>query len=169
MTQITKQHPKPTLRVKRFAEFMQKHPIGILSSVTPDGDPHGVAIYYTFDNNFHIYFLSRERTRKCENISRNNHVMLSAVDPKTQTSLQISATCSQVTDPKQIKQLLDEIINISMKTSGGKLPPVSKITTGSLVAIKLIPVQMRMATYANSTNDNEVSPFESIESFDLVN
>ncbi len=167
MTQKAQQRPKHTLRMQRFAEFMREHPLGILSSVSPAGDPHGVAIYYTFDNNFHVYFLTRDKTRKCENISRNNRVMLSAVDPKTQTSLQITATCSQITDAHKIKQLLEEIIKISLKTSGTQLTLVNKITVGSLVAIELMPVQMRIATYAKS-NSPEVSLFESIESFELV-
>lgn len=167
MLKISQSRPEPTLRKQRFAEFMRNYPVGILSSVSPDGDPHGVVIYYTFDEDFNVYFLTRDGTRKCENIARNNHVMLTAVDAKTQTSLQITATCKPVTDARKIKQLLEEIIGISLKTSGGRMPPVSKIKVDSLIAIKLIPVQMRMASYVNS-NDPEINPFESIESFDLV-
>src|SRR5690242_6657904 len=96
-------HPAPTTprhaeRPRRIFNFLRANPIGVLSTVDSTGGPHGVVIYYIIRDDFSIDFLTRERTRKYDNLRHNNHAMLTVFEPRTQTTAQIVGTASEITD-----------------------------------------------------------------------
>jgi len=44
--------------------FLQSNQAGVLSTVSPEGKPHGSVIYYVADDAFNIYFLTKINSRK---------------------------------------------------------------------------------------------------------
>lgn len=168
LTKPGRQIPPPlTDRQRRIFSFLQLNPIGVLSSVTPDGNPHGAAIYFSVDKRFNVFFITKNGTRKHDNLQHNDHVMLTVFEPITQTTAQITGTATALTEPAAIAAVAGEVLEVSLKTSSAGPPPIAKLQAGSYVAYTITPVQIRMATYGDPGRGNYSDLFESIESFEL--
>jgi hypothetical protein len=154
-------------RNKRIFNFLHDNPVGVLSSVTRDGNPHGAVIYFKTEEDFTISLLIKSLTRKYDNITHNNHVMLTVYEPKTQTTVQVTGVAHERKDTHANNDLAVAIIKASLKMSGTDILPVAKLRAGQYVVLAIVPVQIRMAVYARSGSGGYEDMFESIESFDL--
>ena len=164
---IHKDELKFSDRKQRIYDFLRANPVGVLSSVTPNGNPHGTVIYYTVDKAFAVAFLTKTRTRKFDNLKHNDHVMLTVFDSQAQTTAQISGDAVEIRDSYEINVVAGAILGASLKTSEAGVPPITKLEAGRYVAFKLAPVQIRMAVYARPDPGDYSDLFESIESFEL--
>lgn len=164
-------HRKPPLqlsaRQRRIYEFLKTNPVGVLSTITADGSPHGVAIYFSIDEHFTVSFLTRRGTRKYDNIAHNNLVMLTVYCRETQTTAQISGRATEVRSDMQLNRIAAATLGTSLATSKNGLPPISKLQAGEYAAFSIKPIQIRMATYARPAPGDYADLFESVESFEL--
>lgn len=132
---------------ERIFQFISKHPTGVLTTVDPDGNPHGSVIYYTTDEDKYVLFITKERTKKHDNLSHHNHAMLVVYDQESQAVLQISGIAEVVTDSSDSQVDFAAVMMSSMEASGYPFSPISKIAAGAYVVYKLKPTQIRMTTY----------------------
>jgi len=165
--QRPKAQPQLSARQRRIYEFLKSNPVGVLSSVTASGGPHGVALYFGIDEHFMISFLTRRGTRKYDNIAHNNSVMLTVYCRETQTTAQISGRASEVRSDEQLIRIAAATLGTSLATSKNGLPPISKLQAGEYAAFTIKPTQIRIATYARPEPGNYADLFESVESFEL--
>ncbi len=154
-------------RKQRIHDFLSQTAVGVLSTVNPDGEPHGVVIYFNINADFGITFLTRSDTRKYDNLKHHNHLMLTVFDVVTQTTAQITGRAVEITDSYEINQVAASMLAISLKISEPGLPPISKLESGDYVAFTIQPVQIRMAVYARPDPSEYTELFESIESFEF--
>lgn len=152
---------------QRILRFLEDMPVGVLSTVSPDGDPHGVVIYFVVDGDFNVYFLTRDETRKYDNLKHHNHAMLTVFDPATHTIAQIIGRAKEIEDSYQINKIANKMVQANFKVSEVDMPPITKLDAGECVAFKIEPVQIRMAVYARPESGSYNELFESIESFNL--
>lgn len=154
-------------RRQRIYDFLHANPIGVLSTVSPDGEPHGVVVYFAVNEQFSLSFLTRSETRKFDNLAHNNHVMLTVCEPQSQAVVQVTGRAYEVTNSRVKDRIAGKILAIGRRVSGNGMPPISKLEAGEFVAFRIIPVQIRMAIYARPDSGEYQDLFESIESFDL--
>lgn len=154
-------------RKRRFYNFLRENPIGVLSTVTPDCEPHGVVVYFSVDRQFRVSILTRSETKKYDNLKHNNHAMLTVFEPSTQSVAQLTGRATELYDGSAIASVAGNIAAISQRTSDAGLPPVSKLNAGEFAVIQIEPVQLRLAVYARPDFGGYQELFESIESFDL--
>lgn len=154
-------------RKQRMYDFLTANPIGVLSTVTPDGEPHGVVVYFTIDKQFKVSFLTRAETRKYDNLKHNNHVMLTVFEPRNQAVVQLTGKATELTSSLAINAVAGCIAGISKRSSDAGLPPIVKLKAGEFVAFRIDPVLVRMAVYARPGPGEYQDLFESVESFDL--
>jgi len=170
---IAQKHSKPANqpdfsdRKQRFYDFLTANRIGVLSTVTPDGDPHGVVIYFDIDHNFAASFITRNGTKKYDNLRHNNHVMLTVFEPKKQAVVHIAGTATEITDIYELKEIAAATLAISLSTSETGQPPITKLEAGEFVGFKIAPKYIRMAVYARPQSGQPADLFESLESFEL--
>ena len=162
-----KPHHQLTERQRRIHDFLSSNPVGVLSSVTPDNNPHGVVIYFSLDHDFNIFFVTKSYTHKYDNLKHHDHVMLTVFEPVSQTTAQVIGNASEITDPTTLNGIAAAILGSSLKTSIAGLPPISKLEAGPYVAFQIKPVQIRMAVYARPDPGDYSHLFESLESFEL--
>lgn len=153
-------------RERRIYDFLKANPAGVLSTVDPDGDPHGTVIYFDVNRSFCVYFLTKTDTRKYDDIKRYNHVMLTVFEPKYQSVAQVTGIATEITDSTEINRIAGAAQSASLKTSRSGLPPISKLPAGEYSAFAIKPVQIRMAVYFKPGLNHPSGIFESIESFD---
>ncbi len=149
---LAKSHKKQTAfsseRNQRIYSFLKSHPVGTLASVDPNGDPHAVVIYYAVDENFDFVFMTKRDTKKHDNLQHNNHVMLVAYEPLSQTTVQITGTAKEIDDNVKAQEAFSGMLDASRQTSEAGIPPLSKLYAGYYVAYRLKPAQIRMAVFS---------------------
>lgn len=132
---------------ERIYAFIMNHPIAVLATVDPNNNPHGSVIYYTNDENHNILFITKERTKKHDNLSHNTHAMLVVYDQEDEAVLQISGVAEVVPEGYDSQIDFAAVLSSSMQTSGYPFSPISKLAAGAYVVYKLTPVQMRLTMY----------------------
>ncbi|TAH33844.1 pyridoxamine 5'-phosphate oxidase family protein [Candidatus Saccharibacteria bacterium] len=154
-------------RQKRILGFLQEQHIGVLSTVTPDGNPHGAVVYYTIDDTFDIHILTKTGTRKYDNMVHNSHVTLTVCRSETQTTAQVTGIAAERSGRNDINQVASDIATKTRHNADDGLPPIMKLQAGTFTTFRIKPVQIRMAIYARPVPGNYDEIFDSIESFDL--
>lgn len=148
-------------------DFLHQNRAGVLTSVDPNGDPHGSVIYFTVNQQFEVRFLTKSRTKKYENIKHNNRVMLVVFEPQSQTVAQVLGKAYEIEDSNELNSVAAAISITSIRTSDGGIPPISKLKSGEYRGFRIEPVQVRYASYAKTGSGDYQSIFESIESFSI--
>lgn len=156
-----------TERQKRIHTFLSHQHIGVLSTVTPDHDPHGSVVYYIVDRHFNVLFLTKQGTRKCDNMRHNSHAMLTVFDPHSQTIVQVLGRATEQSGTQKINTVANTVFHELMEQHESMLPPIMKLQAGAFTAFKLEPVQIRMAVFSQPDPGDYDSLFDSIESFEL--
>ena len=154
-------------REQRMYSFLRTNSVGVLSTVDPDGNPHGAVIYYTVDKNFIVAFLTKTETRKYDNLKHNSHVMVTIFNARSQATVQIVGTASEVEDHGEINRIATAVQTASIAKNGIGLLPISKLEAGGYTAFKIVPIQVRMAVFSQSDSGEYEDIFESVESFEL--
>lgn len=144
-------------RQKRIFTFLRENPIGVLSTITPDGNPHGAVVYFRVDKDFTVSILTKTDTRKYDNLVHNDHAMLTVFEAATQATVQITGRAEELLDSYEVNGIAGTILGISMSTSDSGVPPISKLDAGEYTAFRIRPVQVRMAVYARPDSGGMVS------------
>lgn len=147
---------------KDALDFLQNHKVGVLATVSPDGDPYAAAIYFTVDPSFEVVFLTKTRTKKADNLEHNSRAMLVVYDPASQTTVQLTGLVSKVDGILETNQVFTDIINISLDTSGESVPPIAKLDEGDYVAYRLKPNEIRMAVFSQDKSGDYKDLFKTI-------
>lgn len=154
-------------RQQRIYNFLHEHHVGVLSTVTPDNNPHGVVVYYTVGENFVISILTKKGTRKYENLAHNNHAMLTVFDTASQTTVQVTGIARERSGRTNIDEVAGEVLGVASETGHAGLAPIVKLQAGTFTTLRIAPVQIRMAIYARPDPGDYDQLFDSIESFDF--
>jgi nitroimidazol reductase NimA-like FMN-containing flavoprotein (pyridoxamine 5'-phosphate oxidase superfamily) len=154
-------------RQRRIHDFLSGNRTGVLAMVDPDGEPHGVVVYYAVGDKFAISFLTKTHTKKYDNLIRNSHVMLVVFEPSGQKVAQITGKATEIKDNYEVNAVAADIFKTSLNTSESGMPPLVKLDAGAYTAFRITPGQIRMATFANPDSGDYENVFESIESFNL--
>jgi general stress protein 26 len=157
-----------SIRQQKIYDFLASHHVGVLSTVSPNDDPHGTVIYYGLSDKFTTCFLTESGTQKYDNIAHNDHVMLTIFGSATQTVAQIIGQAAEVTRPYEIHSIAMTIWENCIDAPSDETLPITKLQAGSYVAFKIVPVQIRMAEYSQEKYGDYTDLFDSIESFDFT-
>lgn len=153
-------------RRQRIYDFLSAHPVGLLSSVSPAGEPHGVVIYFAVNEQLDLLFLTRTRTRKYDNIMHNPQVVLTVFDPRSQTIAQAVGVAEQLHDTAAIDMTATMIMKKISHVMNDEIFAAT-LEAGPYVAFAIKPSQIRIATYAQPNPGEAIDIFDSIESFEL--
>lgn len=129
-------------------DFLKGHPVGVLATVDPDGNPHAAAIYFTIDGSSTISFLTKAGTKKADNLKRNGRAVLVVYDAMLQTTVQVTGEAVAVADPAEVNEVFAGILTASIAVSNTSVPPISKLQAGDYVAYRLRPKQVRIAVFS---------------------
>lgn len=97
------------LTKQQVLDFLSKHK---LMAVATYGDfPWIASVYYSFDQDLNIYFLSSPDTLHCKQIEKNNRVAVTIADSRQEVSklksgLQLSGTAKRISDIAKMKHAL---------------------------------------------------------------
>lgn len=95
---------------KEVLDFLSKHKL--MSVGTYYKLPWAASVYYLFDDNFNLYFVSNPKTKHCKNILKNPKVSItvsdSNQDPKgNKLGFQASGITKKVTSVSELKDIIN--------------------------------------------------------------
>lgn len=132
---------------EHLSSFLSKNQVGVLATVDATGKPHAATIYFTFDRQFDIYFITKRDTQKSRNLQSNKQAALAVYDAASQATVQAEGAVVEVTDAKQLEWIFNDIWRIASKTSANSAPPQSQMTAGGYIAYRMVTPSLRMATF----------------------
>jgi len=136
----------------KIHHFLVSHPVGVLATVDPDGEPQASAIYFSVDNDLHIRFTTKEGTRKYANIANHPSVVLAVYDAADQALVQIEGRAVERTDHEEQKEAYEGTIHAAGQTGADVVPPIAKIPAGKYVAFEIEISNIHMAEYGWGDN-----------------
>jgi len=132
---------------EHLADFLSKNRVGLLATADSSGRPHAATIYITHDRQFDLYFITKKDTQKSRNLQSNNRAAIAIYDADSQSTVQAEGTVVEVTDPKQLEWIFNDIWRIALQVSPSSAPPQSQLSAGGYVAYRLIAPALRIATF----------------------
>lgn len=142
--------------------FLEKNNTGVLASADNTGKPHAATVYFTFDKQLNLYFITKKETQKSRNLQANPRAAIAIFDVSSQTTVQAEGTVSEVIDPRQQEWIFNDITKAAIRTSNG-VPPTSQYIAGGYVVYKLLAPTLRKATFNTpDPNANSADIFEVI-------
>jgi uncharacterized pyridoxamine 5'-phosphate oxidase family protein len=122
--------------ITAIASYINKHPLAVLSTVDAQGDPHGTTLYAGSDNNLSVYFTTKTKTQKYQNISQHPTVALTFSGEDHQTTLQLSGEAVEVTTPVEGDAAFQVLASIGHESEDFRLP-ISKIEAGTYATFRV--------------------------------
>lgn len=132
---------------EHLSTFLSKNQVGVLATVSATGKPHAATIYFTFDRQLDIYFITKRDTQKSRNLQHTNWAAIAVYDASSQATVQAEGTVAEVTDAKQLEWIFNDIWHIATKISANSAPPQSQLTAGGYIVYRLSAPSLRMATF----------------------
>lgn len=154
MSILTERSAKPATRPAKQAirDFLSKNETGVLATASIDGTPHVAVVYYFIDGLTNIRFITKRKTRKAEDIKRNNKAALIVYDEVSQTTLQVQGHVVEVTNEREASQAFRNALRASVRTAENAVPPISKMYAGDYVAFKLVPDEVKLAVFNRASS-----------------
>lgn len=146
----------------KITEFLKNNQIAVLASVGSDKRPHTAVIYFYIDADLNIYFITKEKTAKYQNIIENPEVALSVYEPSSQTTVQASGKAEIISDVTKVNEIFRHVLSVAKSTSESSIPPISKIEGGEYKCFCIRPTSIRIAEYTKPEHGDFSGMFEAV-------
>jgi general stress protein 26 len=147
---------------EHIAHFLSNHKVGVLATVDSTGKPHAATVYFTYDREFNIYFVTKKDTQKSRNLQASGRAAVAIYDTGSQTTVQAEGAVSEVTNKQLAEGIITEIWSIALETSKSHIPPTSKMTAGGYVVYRISAPSLRMAAFSRSDPADYDKIFETV-------
>lgn len=135
--------------------FALNHNSGVLSTVSPEGNPRSRFLYYACDDEFNIYFLTLANTRKAADIAANPHAAFVVSEIDAPRTLQIEGTVEDLTETATASPLLSQFMQFL--TSGKRYGiPLERFDQTTMKWYRLKPDWIRWGNFTFGRGSEEV-------------
>lgn len=93
---------------KRALQFAQAHKLAVVSTVAPNGVPESAMMLFSIDDNFDFYFITRNDSRKVQNLQTNKNVSVVIGTELSPSTLQMTGIALAV-PPKEQKAFVEKL------------------------------------------------------------
>jgi general stress protein 26 len=139
---MDKEHSYSTIR-----SYIDNNPVATLGTINPDGTPHGAVVYACADDSHPVvYFLTKTGTQKYKNLSNNERVSITVVNPSENSTLQANGRARYVEDAVTLDMVMKKITRIQASAIEW-LPPLAKLRASAYVLIGITIEHARLARF----------------------
>lgn len=139
-------------------QFVKSHAIASLSTISPENTPYTAVVYVVTDDDLNFYFITRNGSKKIQNINDNNNASLAIYDQSKPYTIQAQGTIHKVENPESFIPLFIKIAESNAKEMGGFHwpPPVTKIDNNMDISMfKFTPTWLRLGDFSDTENAME--------------
>jgi len=144
---------------ERIYTFLERHPVGVLATISPDSTPEAAVIYFAVNDKFEFYFVTKTQTQKYKNMRLHPNVSLVSYDPFSQTTVQVHGRVTEVTSDSIKNSMLMTLEQLAAHGGASHKPPITKLFAGRPIVLRLKPTHIRMTNYMEA----DAAMHESIE------
>ena len=127
--------------------FLKAHEIGVLSTVERTGSVTGAAVYYTIRDGY-PYFITKENSRKADNILGNQHVAFTVFDEAHLQTVQIQGIVEQIHSDAHKLEILTTIVHPRTYADGSHKPPILRIGPDGIQTYRIVPTKFDFIDYS---------------------
>jgi general stress protein 26 len=139
----------------RIQAYIDHHPIATLGTINSDGSPQGAVIYVcTGDHQSLVYFITKQETRKYQNLVERDQVSLTIFNSKDNSTLQANGKAFSVRDPAIIDTVMTKIAHDHVSAKEW-LPPIAKLRAGAYEVVGIELQHARLAHFNGMTIGSE--------------
>jgi general stress protein 26 len=143
---------KPTIdSLKELNKFERMDDTAVLSTIDKDGNPHASVVHFEVDKDENFYILTKEKTQKAINISRNRNVALTIHNSGSLKVMYIKGFAEKITDKETIEAVKNQIASFREYQEGTKLAPITKISAGDYTVFKITPTSTNLQDFGRSS------------------
>ena len=136
-----------TATYNQIRTYIDQHPLATLSTINSDGSPHGAIVYVCADDRQPIvYFITKQQTRKYQNLQEREQVSLTIASPSENSTLQASGHAFEARGASIIDEVVEKITR-SHASAEEWLPPIAKLRAGAYEVVGINLAYARLAQF----------------------
>lgn len=118
--------------------------LGTISTISSNIKPEAASIYFVFDKNLNIFFITRKESRKYKNILNNNRASFVITTEKPPKTVQLEGVVEETSTKEQGTHFSNLIATASRHNF---MPPVSQLNDSEMVFMKIKTTWARMGDF----------------------
>jgi general stress protein 26 len=131
----------------KVMSYIDAHPVAVLSTINSDGTPHSAVVYVVTASHHTICFITRNLTRKYQNLYERSEVSIAIYDERDSSTLQATGKAFVANNDNMLEYVLDKISKIHAERADWQ-PPIKKLReSGDYVVIGIELSTARLAEY----------------------
>ncbi len=127
--------------------FLKAHELGVLSTVERTGAISGAVVYYTMLGDY-PYFITKEDSKKADNILNNQHVAFTVFDEAQLQTAQLQGIVEQVHSDAHKIEILSAIVHSRNYADGSHTPPILRLGSSGIQTYRIIPTKFNFIDYS---------------------
>lgn len=136
-------------------QFLSGRYSGVLATADAASNPHAAVVYYSLQDDFSLTFGTKTETQKYKNIEENKQVAFVVYNEKEQTTVQVIGHVEVIDDEDARQNVINHMFTASAERSARELPPAEKLLAGEYVALRLVPMVIKMAVFARPDSEGD--------------
>lgn len=125
---------------------IRNHPLGSLATVSADGQPRSAFIYVAVDDQLALYFMTRAKTKKYEQITKNPRVAISIADEEGYQTIQAEGVAHVENSAEKQAWIIDQIFRNAAVHPKWQLP-INQMESSGYVCIRIDITWMRLGRF----------------------
>lgn len=142
-------------------QFLKSHSLAALATVANDNVPHVASVYYVVDDELNIYCVSREGTRKFQNIKQNPNVSLVITDEETAETVQLTGRADTGLEGEEESKVLERLWRVTVEKTSWPAPVV-KINKGGISVVRIRPSELVFGDFKPIHLDDDKDYFQKV-------
>lgn len=132
---------------KDALSFLKHHGVGVLATVSGQGQAHASMVNYVTDDDFNIYILTLINSRKFKAIEEHPQVAFTIAIPDIPQTLQIEGMAMDISLDEEAGKKKAELMD-ALNSNPWFYGPIAKLDPAETVVVWIKPTWVRWADYA---------------------
>jgi general stress protein 26 len=134
---------------KDVLQWIHEQPVATLATVSFAGMPQLATVYTYIDEKYLCYLVTKQDTRKYENLKHSKAVSLSWFDAAELVTCEISGEAYVVHSSEEVASAIARLQELVLKQKSGYwIPPVGQMSGSDYVVLRVTPELVRYVDYS---------------------
>lgn len=128
------------------SDFIKDHAEAVIATIDGNGQPSTSVIFYVIGDKDEMFFITKTKTAKYENLKLNNKAAITIVDKNKPIAVNSVGTTSEITDVNDKDKIMQEVFKLSYSELHD-YAPIIKLHKGSFTVLKFSPTMAKMTDF----------------------
>jgi nitroimidazol reductase NimA-like FMN-containing flavoprotein (pyridoxamine 5'-phosphate oxidase superfamily) len=133
-------------------DWLTDHSVATISTISAENKPQTAVVYTYVDTNYHCYFVTKETTRKYENLTKNKVISIAWYDKQMLTICELTGEAYVVQAGEGVAVAITHLQEVMMEQKTEYwTPPVGQIEGAQYAVFRVVPDQINYVDYSAAT------------------